>query len=178
MIYPTRVLLVVFLLLSCSHKDGRDCPIDTEFKDRFLNCIHIAESTIERHGVQPSVQEKITLSDVMQSINCLEAITKHKNHMKFENDLMFAVYETEEDLDGDVKIWLGWYEKNKCGYGMDSAEIAFRGIREKFPNYKSLSAIDSLGKIWMEYKGDSIKIKDSLFHVSMGAYWPTVKVKQ
>ncbi len=96
--------------------------------------------------------------------------------MKFENDVKFAIYETEEELDVDIRNWMDWYDRNKCNYTMNAAEGAFRSVREKFPDYKSASVIDSLGKIWMEYKGDSIKIKDSLFHVSMGTYWPTVKV--
>jgi hypothetical protein len=174
MINHSRILLASFLMLSCglNQKEG-NCSIDIEFKEQFQNCIRIIEIP---EGLPTT--ELISVSDVLQAAKCLEAITHYKNNMKFQNDVMYDMNRTEEELKLDVKNWMDWYEKNKCSYTMDSAEIAFKSVREKLPDYKSPSVIDSLGKLWMEYKGDSIRIKDSLFHVSTGVYWPTIKVKQ
>lgn len=111
----------------------------------------------------------------MQAFNCLSAITKHKNHRPINEES----YDNVEDLDRDIKAWMDWYNKNMCVYSMEKAESDFKQVREKFPDYKSPTVMDSISHLWNSDIGDSTKVKDSLYRVSMKVYWhwPTYTVK-
>lgn len=170
-------LFFLFLLIcSCNNVAKNDCSYDNDFKNQFFNCIKIVESTIEKPNNTFGEDEFMEHYEVMQAVRCLEALTGQFNHMSFE-EVGYAVYETENHMLKDTKVWLEWYNANKCRYTIDSAEAQFKRIRKPFPDYTSKRVIDSLRIVWNLDFQDSLVVRDSLFHVSTDVYWPKMHIK-
>lgn len=161
-----RYICVVFLLLGCNVAE-RGCRVDEEFREEYFNCLNIvAVAALDTTG-----SFVILESEVIQAINCLDSITNHQNSMRFE-EVGFAVYESTDRFQTDLTAWLKWYESNKCSYTMAMADDLLERKRDKFPNYNDTRVMDSLSRIWYQYRGDSIKFKDSLSIIATGLYWP------
>jgi hypothetical protein len=119
----------------------------------------------------PYATAEVSTEEVLRAANCLNALTRVESQMKFR-EVGFAVYESKEDFTKDKMKWIEWYEKKKCNYSMRIADSLFKSGQEKLPEYHSQIVLDSLNRVWSNYSGDSVKIADSLFHVSRGLFWP------
>jgi hypothetical protein len=154
------------VLLGCT-TTNEPCKIDEDFRDEYFNCLNIV-AVAARDTVGTF---KVRTTELIQAINCLDSITNHQNQMRFE-EVGFAVYESVEQFNLDLKAWLEWYQINRCTYTLTFAENLMKRKRDKFPNYFDKKVMDSLGRIWYRYEGDSIRIIDSLSIISTGLYWP------
>lgn len=112
--------IVIGLVLTSCQGNSTECDINQDFRENFLNCIHVAESTLE--GSEYS--GLTTVDDVVSANLCLEALTMKKSKMMFREE-GFAIYETWEDFKSDKKFWMLWYEKNKCSFSMKKADSIF-----------------------------------------------------
>lgn len=99
------LVLSVFLSISCSSHKGstqKNCDENEVFKIKFFESIKKVEDDINGNGEPEDFEKGLDFID---------------NYTKVSYDKMLNYtnsYTTMKDFEKDKKIWLKWYEENKC----------------------------------------------------------------
>lgn len=163
-----RLIAIIFAigLFGCSSTKKSPCEIDLEFGKRFDDCILIAKRRVD-------VDSITDLATMSRAFDCLKVLTGHENSASWD-EVGFGMYDNQEVFERDKKIWMDWYEKNKCYMTMDSAQKVFKENRIPFPNYDDPKEMELVILRLPENERDSARKKDSIQHVKFMIDWPEI----
>jgi len=166
------IAIILFTLISVAacRSDKKKCKIDLHFKLNFENCIKIAE-------LRADVDTITDLATMSRAFDCLHVLTGHENSASWD-DVGFGMYDSKEVFERDKKIWMDWYEKNKCYMTMESAQQIFVKNRRVIPNYNDPRELEKVISGVPENERDSAIIKDSIMHINYMIDWPEIDISK
>jgi hypothetical protein len=157
-------------VVACRSDKKSSCEIDLEFKTKFENCIKIAKLRAE-------VDTITDLATMSRAFGCLQVLTGHENSASWD-EVGFGMYDNQAVFERDKKIWMDWYEKNKCYMTMDSAQKIFVKNRRALPNYKDPKELEKVISGVPENERDSAIKKDSIIHIKYMIDWPEIEINR